>query len=80
AIQKKLAEAAKESGSEILKKQTKKPSPETHDNCQMVRMLVDEGLEMYESGDMSFPEFVDDLHKSLTAIGGQMKKGMDTKE
>ena len=73
AIKKKLNEAAKSSGSEILKKQAKRESrerPEIQDNCQMARMLLNEGLQMYESGDMTFPEFVADLHKSLMALSG----------
>lgn len=75
AIKRKLKSAAESSGSEILKSQSKKENrkdtPEVQDNCQMARMLVDEGLEMYKSGDMSFSEFVEDLHKSLMAVSGR---------
>ena len=77
AIKKKLNSAAKDSGSAILKKQAKRENrdrPEVQDNCRMVRMLVDEGIQMYESGDMDFPAFVEDLHKSLMAISGSKAK------
>lgn len=82
AIKRKLAAAAKSSDSEILKQQAKKEkrrdTPEVQDNCQMARMLVDEGLEMYKSGDMTFEEFAADLHKSIMAIAG--KKSDETEE
>ena len=69
AIKKRLASAGE--GTEILKskaKENKMDKPEVHQNCEMTRMLLNEGLEMYESGEMSFDEFIEDLHKSLLAI------------
>ena len=78
-IKRKLSSAAKSSGSEILKRQVEKEKirdrPEIQEKCQMAHMLVDEGCEMYKSGDMTFEEFVMDLHKSLMAISGHTGKG-----
>lgn len=83
AIRKKLNQAAKGSDSEILQKQAKRENrerPEVQDNVRMVRMLVDEGIQMYESGDMSLSELVEDLHKSLMAVAGQKGKIKGMKE
>lgn len=69
AIKKKITSAGE--GTEILKskaKENKMDKPEVHQNCEVARMLLSEGLEMYESGEMSFDEFIEDLHKSLMAI------------
>ncbi|MEK7091757.1 MAG: hypothetical protein AAB900_02090 [Patescibacteria group bacterium] len=69
AIKKRLDSAGE--GTEILKskaKENKMDKPEVHQNCEVARMLLSEGLEMYESGEMSFDEFIEDLHKSLLAI------------
>ena len=80
AIKNKISEAAKKTDSEILKskkKEENKDSPEMKQNCEMARMLLSEGLEMYQSGDMSFEEMVDDLHKAMMAISD---KKMDDKK
>jgi len=67
-----IQKAAKKSTSEILKMKAKsikrESDPETENKCKMVHMLVDEGLEMYESGDMEFKEMIDDLYEALKAI------------
>lgn len=79
AIKRKLSSAAKSSGSKILAAQAKKENrdrPEIQEMVQMARMLFDEGMEMYRSGDMSFEDMSNDLHRSLMAISGH-KKRMD---
>ena len=63
AIKNKISEAAKNSDSEILKnkkKEENRDSPEMNQNCEMARMILQEGIEMYQSGDMSFGEMVED--------------------
>lgn len=55
-----LAEAAKEADYE--------DDPEREELCTVVRRLVDESLDMYEDGEMSFKEMVDDLTKALQAV------------
>lgn len=71
-ISSKIQKAAKKSSSEILKMKAKsirrESEPETENKCKMVHMLVHEGLEMYESGDMEFKEMIDDLYEALKAI------------
>lgn len=71
-IRKAISKAAKKSGTEILKESVKEMDVEakekTRAHCEMARMLFNEGLEMYEEGDMSFEDFVEDLHKTLKAI------------
>ena len=68
AIKEAIATASKKSNSQILKKAVEGEKPEVHRNCQIARMLLNEGLEMYEAGTMSFGEFVEDLHKSLSVM------------
>lgn len=72
AISSKVQKVAKKSDSKILQSQAKEMSmddnPETESRCKMVKMLVDEGLDMYECGDMSFDEMIEDLYKALKAI------------
>lgn len=73
AIKRKIISAAKSSDSEILKRKAKeeqRDKTEIRSNVQIAHMLVDEGLELYRDGDMSFDEFIEDLHKSLKAISG----------
>lgn len=43
-------------------------------------MVFEEGLEMYEDGDMSYDEFVDDLSKSLKAIAGMKSNEFSKKQ
>jgi hypothetical protein len=67
-----VQKAAKKSSSKILKSQAQEmkmdDNPEVDIKCKMVHMLVEEGLEMYESGDMSYEEMVDDLYEALKAV------------
>ena len=74
AIKKAFESAAKKEPTEILKKQAKKMksemSEEVKKKCEMTHMVVREGIEMYEKGEMTYDEFVDDLSKSLKAISG----------
>lgn len=71
-VSSKIQKAAKKSDSEILKTKAnemmKKDDPEIMNKCRMVRMLVDEGLDMYECGDMEFKDMVEDLYKALKVI------------
>ena len=61
--------AATKSDSEILKSASKEMSMqaknEVKHNSELARTLFDEGMEMYETGEMSWKEFIDDLHESL---------------
>lgn len=70
AMKKSLKKAAVKSGSEILKKVSKKEeeNKEVRMKCRMARRVFDEGIEMFESGDMSFENMVEDLYESLKAI------------
>lgn len=82
AIRRRLSSAAKSSDSEILKNQAKKENrdrPEIQDMTRMAHMLLEEGLEMFRSGDMTFGEMADDLHRAMTALG-QHKEPKDVKE
>ena len=72
AISSKVQKAAKKSDSKILKSHAKgmemEENPEVENRCKMVKMLVNEGLEMYECGEMDFESMVEDLYKALKAI------------
>lgn len=67
-----LQKAAKNSESKILKEHVdemeREDDPDVEKKCRMVHMLVDEGLDMYECGDMEFGEMIADLCKALNAI------------
>lgn len=71
-VSSKIQKAAKKSDSEILKMHAKEmemeEDPQVEMKCKMVSMLVDEGLEMYECGEMKFEEMIEDLYKALKAI------------
>ena len=62
--------AATKSDSEILKSASKEMSMQTKEevkhNSELARTLFNEGMDLYESGEMSFKEFIDDLHESLS--------------
>lgn len=72
AISSKLQKVAKKSDSKILQSQAKgmemEDNPETESRCRMVKMLVDEGLDMYECGEMEFEAMIEDLYKALKVI------------
>ena len=42
--------------------------PDVARHCKMARLVFEEGLDMYEDGDMTWDEFLDDLQKCLKAI------------
>lgn len=42
--------------------------PSVQTKCKLARRVFSESLDMYEDGDMSWDEFVEDLNKSLNAI------------
>lgn len=79
AIKKAIAAAAKKAPTEILKSRAKEldteAKKEVQMQCEMARMLFHEGMEMYESGDLTFDAFVDDLTRSLKAISNTKVKG-----
>ena len=60
-----VTKAAKGTDSEILKKVVKKvnknENPKQRQICRMVDMLFHEMLEMYESGDKTLSEAIDDF-------------------
>lgn len=72
AISSQMKKAAKKSDSKILKSHAKgmemEENPEVENRCKMVKMLVAEGLEMYECGEMEFEPMIEDLYKALKAI------------
>lgn len=63
-----LAGVSKKSGSKSAKAAANERSDSSMLVCQVVRELVNEGLEMYENGDMTFEEMVKDITKGLSAI------------
>lgn len=83
AIKRKLAAAAGKSDAKILdatNQEEQRDMPTIQDNCQMVRRLVDEGLEMYREGDMELAEMVEDLHLSLKALVSVVGTGKGSKK
>jgi hypothetical protein len=81
-IKKAIGEAVKKSPTQILKSQMKgmdtEAKKETQMKCEMSRMVFNEGLDMFEKGDMTYAEFVDDLSRSLKAIAGMKSEKGDT--
>ncbi len=43
-------------------------TPEIRRRVEMARMVFNEGIEMFQKGDMEFNEFIEDLFKVLKAI------------
>ena len=72
-MKKMVESAAKKSPTSILKEKSKqlnaKEDPERMRMCEMLRMLFHEGLDQYEKGKLSLDDFVEDLHRSMAAIG-----------
>jgi uncharacterized protein (UPF0216 family) len=71
AIKKKIKEVG--SKSKTLKSMSKEvkriEDPTVKRNSGLVHMIVEESLEMYKEGDMDYKEMVEDIYKSLKAVG-----------
>lgn len=67
-----FAKAADKSDSKVLKEIAKEDKydadPARQMQCRMARQVFEESLDMYEEGDMTFDEMIDDLTKALKAI------------
>lgn len=57
---------AKESAKEMSRKEDK----DARLKCKIATKLFYEGMDMYEGGQMTYGEFVEDLHKCLLAVDG----------
>ena len=49
-------------------------NPEIRRNVKIARMLMNEGIGMYEKGMMKWDEFIDDLNTAMKAVKGEDKK------
>ncbi len=78
AVKRGMSSAAKSSNTKILQNAKKEldteSKKETQYYCRVARMVFDEGIEMYEEGDMTFDEFVEDVSKSLKALSKTYSK------
>lgn len=74
AMKKKMKGLAEKTDSKVLKSHAKGESPEVKKNCQMIHMLADEAVKMYESGMMTLKETVDDLHRALLAVADEKEE------
>jgi len=54
-------------GSKLFKAAAKGEDPETEEHCKAVDMLVEEAMEQYESGEMSFSVAMKELAAALIA-------------
>lgn len=48
-------------------------NPEKRKNVRVARMLMDEGISMYEKGMMNWEEFISDLTTALKAVNSEDK-------
>ncbi len=69
-VQARFAKIAKKTDSDVIKSITKdvKPDKEKEIKCQMATKMFHESLEMFEEGEKTFPEFIEDLNKVLKYI------------
>ena len=58
-------ELSKLKGSKLFKAVGKKEDPETEEHCEAVEMLVEEAMDQYEAGDMSFSAAMKELAAAL---------------
>ena len=65
---KQLKTVEKEAGTKLSKRVVKSEDRSDSKRCEIARMIFREGIEMYESGDMSWEDMVEDLSKTLLAI------------
>jgi predicted AlkP superfamily phosphohydrolase/phosphomutase len=65
---KQLKAVEKEAGTKLSKRVVKSEDRKDSKRCDVARMMFREGIEMYECGDMSWEDMVDDLCKTLLAI------------
>lgn len=70
AIRKKIGGMEGKGGKTMDKmaKKAKHDTEEMHQKFRMLHSLIDEGIEMHKSGEMTFEEMVNDLHKSMKAM------------
>lgn len=67
---KRFAKIAKKTDSEVIKSIATeiKPDREKEIKCQMATKVFHESLEMFEEGEMTFEQFIEDLNKTLKFI------------
>lgn len=63
-----LKSVEKETDSKVVKKVIKGEEREYDEKCKLAEMIFRESLDMYEMGDLSWKEMVDDLSATLMAI------------
>lgn len=68
AMKKMMSKVDTKIGKEVKSKFNKKDDKESKAKCDLAYKIFHEGMEMYEEGDMTFKEFVEDLNKTLLAI------------
>jgi len=61
---------AKNTDSKVIKSIAKevKPDKEKEVKCRMAHKIFYESIEMFEEGDLTFNEFIEDLYKTLKQI------------
>lgn len=78
AVKRGMLLATKSSSTKILQNAKKEldteSKKETQYYCSVSRMVFNEGIDMYEEGDMTFDEFVEDVSKSLKALSKTYSK------
>ena len=68
AMKKMMSKVDTKIGKEVKSSFNKKEDKESKAKCDLAYRIFHEGMEMYEEGDMTFKEFVEDLNKTLLAI------------
>lgn len=67
-----LKKAAKGSDSKILKETVseidREDDPDVKKRCSLLHRIFDEGIDMYECGDMTFEEMKEDMYKAFKEI------------
>lgn len=68
AMKKMMSKVDTKIGKEVKSDFDKKEDKESKVKCDLAYRIFHEGMEMYEEGDMTFKEFIEDLNKTLKAI------------
>lgn len=64
-----LQELSKKAGTDVAKKVVKKEENVRDEKCSVAFQVFQESIEEYEEGDMEWEAMVDDLAKTLKALG-----------
>jgi len=68
ALAKKLEKMPSKAAKKKAKQINKKYNKEAQAKCGLVRMVMDEGLDMYREGEMTFEEMIEDTYKAMKKI------------